>query len=709
MTILLSVPHALTALPPTPLLAGPILRRLQPRDLALWLVTEAPCELQLRLHRPDGRPLAAQTTARALRAGERLWIHWVQVKAEVDFQPGEWTGYRVWLAPAHTPPPSDDAAPPHPWCDSTVPELCHAGRDSPGFIFQPQVRALLHGSCRKPHSRHPGDGLARADAHLQRVLAARAAKVAKAVEVAKAANAGAGPEEPAGPDRPASRADGAHAAPPAHEEAWPSALVMSGDQVYCDDVAGPMLLAIHALARRLGLPDEALPGAEAAGIRSARDLMAHPQGLYGRDTLLPRSQGNAALLDLFFAGVRKPVFTTANAHNHLVTLAEVLCMYLLAWAPEPWKGLDLSPPPGLDQRHLERWAREQRAIEAFREGLPAVRRLMAHLPVAMVFDDHDVTDDWNLSREWEEAAYGHAFSRRIIGNALVGYLLNQAWGNRPEAFDDGLFDSVQQALDAPGGEAHDALVERLLRWREWHYTWPTEPPLMVLDSRTHRWRSEGSPRRPSGLLDWEGLTDLQQALRGHPAVLLVASAPVFGVKLIETLQRVATYLGRPLMVDAENWMSHPGAASTVLNIFRHPQTPQTFVILSGDVHYSFVYDVELRPQARRGLRGDAPRIWQLCSSGLRNQFPGRLLAVLDHLNRWLYSPRSPLNLFTRRRSMRVVPRKPEGTPHGRRLLVGHGIGLVELDAKGQPWRMRQLMCDGRDIAFVPREGEAREE
>jgi hypothetical protein len=68
-----------------------------------------------------------------------------------------------------------------------------------------------------------------------------------------------------------------------------------------------------------------------------------------------------------------------------------------------------------------------------------------------------------------------------------------------------------------------------------------------------------------------------------------------------------------------------------------------------------VYDVELR------TRTQGPTIWQITSSGLRNAFPEGLLDKLDRLNRWLYSPRSPLNWFTRRRHMRVTPRKPEGT------------------------------------------------
>jgi hypothetical protein len=38
-------------------------------------------------------------------------------------------------------------------------------------------------------------------------------------------------------------------------------LMLCGDQVYADDVAGPMLAAIHALIHRLGLYGEHLEGA----------------------------------------------------------------------------------------------------------------------------------------------------------------------------------------------------------------------------------------------------------------------------------------------------------------------------------------------------------------------------------------------------------------------------------------------------------------
>lgn len=81
--------------------------------------------------------------------------------------------------------------------------------------------------------------------------------------------------------------------------------------------------------------------------------------------------------------------------------------------------------------------------------------------------------------------------------------------------------------------------------------------------------------------------------------------------------------------------------------------------------------------------------------------------AIPYFCKWLYSPRSPLNWFTQRRNLRVIPRKPEGTPRGRRLLNGSGIGLVEIDAQGVPWRIRELLTDGRVVTFSRREAESR--
>jgi hypothetical protein len=659
---------------PLPLVfAGPILRRSSPERLVLWLAVREPVRLRITI---DAGEASARdtvltpgetTSCRLLTAGTYLHYLLIDLAFDEPLPSDRWIGYEVAMQPL------TQASAGWQGCTDAMHDLCYPGKQSPGFVLPTRVGSLLHGSCRKPH--HPGgDGLVEADRLLARCLASGDWRR----------------------ERESAAPEDTHELP-----VWPSALVLTGDQVYADDVAGPMLHAIHQVIAMLGLPDERLSGGELIRVHSAQSLYRHPAGFYRRETLLPRHKRNHALIEVLFGGVEKPVFTTASAHNHLITLGEVLAMYLLAWSPALWKRVDLDPPPGLDAASQSLYRTERAAMEGFAAALAAVRRVFAHLPVAMIFDDHDITDDWNLSREWEEVAYGHPFSKRVIGNALFGYLLNQAWGNNPDAFGQELFDTVQASLNTPGNAAHDECIDQLLRFDHWHYSWPTAPPLVVIDSRTHRWRSESAARKPSGLMDWESLTDLQQTLRGLPAVLLVSPTPIFGVKLIEAIQRIFTWFGQPLLVDAENWMAHPGSAHAILNIFRHPKTPQHFVVLSGDVHYSFVYDVELRGRVR------GPDIWQICSSAIRNDFPPRLLDVLDRANRWLYSPRSPLNWLTQRRNMRVIPRKPEGTPHGRRLLNGSGIGLVEIDAQGVPWRIRELLTDGRVVSFSRREAESR--
>jgi len=375
-----------------------------------------------------------------------------------------------------------------------------------------------------------------------------------------------------------------------------------------------------------------------------------------------------------------------------VTFAEVMAMYLLVWSPVPWTLIDPQPPE-LTVERRQRYDLEQQRIEAFKTGLDGVARVFAHLSCLMIFDDHDITDDWNLSAQWEETAYGHPFSKRIIGNALIAYLLCQGWGNNPDAFGEvieqtvALSDTARDRYIDSGPQ--DALIDTLLGFQQWHYVLPSTPALVVLDTRTRRWRSENSLKQPSGLLDWEALSELQQELLDHPSAIIVSPAPIFGVKLIETVQRLFSWCGYPLLVDAENWMAHRGAAQVILNIFRHSRTPGSYVVLSGDVHYSFVYEV-LIPHRKGG-----PRVWQITSSGIKNEFPPALLEWFDRLNRWLYSPRSPLNWFTKRRSMRIVPHVPEHAEAGERLWNSAGIGQVFFNEQGQPAQIYQHNANGK--------------
>jgi hypothetical protein len=89
----------------------------------------------------------------------------------------------------------------------------------------------------------------------------------------------------------------------------------------------------------------------------------------------------------------------------------------------------------------------------------------------------------------------------------------------------------------------------------------------------------------------------------------------------------------------------------------------------------------------------------------QERVPRRLLDVLDRLNRWLYSPRSPLNWFTKRREMEVVPRTPSHSKAGERLWNGAGLGQVFFDEQGRPARVYQLNADGAAATEFVRRGE----
>ena len=614
-------------------LAGPLLRRLEPRRLVIWLVGSRTLALSLRLHLPHGETLDINLDAQhcqVVPVGRHAFIHLLDIALHNALPQDVTLGYDLVV---------DNVG-----IAEWAPHLVYADAEWPTFVLHSRIHQLVHGSCRKPHHR-ADEGLLCVD----RLLA-----------------------------------DAHHT--PAQR---PALLMMSGDQVYADDVAGPMLRAIHALIARLGLFDEYLEGAV---VDDSASLYGHRASYYHRADLLPALDSNKTLRERFFGGVKKPIFTSSTADNHLVTFAEVIAMYLLAWSPAPWT-LITPQPPQLSLEEQQRYTREQVHIEHFCDGLPGVARVFAHLSTLMIFDDHDITDDWNLSAQWEETAYGHPFSKRIIGNALLAYLLCQGWGNQPEVFDEQL--KQTQALTREAQDNHldaaaqDELLQALLKFQQWHYVLPTTPALVVLDTRTRRWRSEFTLKQPSGLLDWEALSELQQALLDHPSAIIVSPAPIFGVKLIETVQKVFSWCGYPLLVDAENWMAHRGAAQVILNIFRHSRTPGNYVILSGDVHYSFVYEVLIRH------RNAGPKIWQITSSGIKNEFPPRLLEWFDRLNRWLYSPRSPLNWFTRRRALQVVPHIPEHAEGGERLWNSAGIGQVYFNEHGQPEAIYQHNANGK--------------
>ena len=59
---------------------------------------------------------------------------------------------------------------------------------------------------------------------------------------------------------------------------------------------------------------------------------------------------------------------------------------------------DTSKPPGEEVADFEEYAR----LYKDSWGDPAIRWLLSTVPSAMIFDDHEVSDDWNISEAWLE-------------------------------------------------------------------------------------------------------------------------------------------------------------------------------------------------------------------------------------------------------------------------------------------------------------------
>ena len=64
----------------------------------------------------------------------------------------------------------------------------------------------------------------------------------------------------------------------------------------------------------------------------------------------------------------------------------------------------------------------------------SVRTLLANVPTFMMFDDHEVTDDWNVDATWVRMLHSSRDFYRMwpktITDALCAYFMYQGWGNK---------------------------------------------------------------------------------------------------------------------------------------------------------------------------------------------------------------------------------------------------------------------------------------
>ena len=66
-------------------------------------------------------------------------------------------------------------------------------------------------------------------------------------------------------------------------------------------------------------------------------------------------------------------------------------------------------------------------------GDPEIRWLMSTVPTAMIFDDHDIRDDWNTSASWRADMKEKPWWRDRIRAGLASYWVYQHLGNMSPA------------------------------------------------------------------------------------------------------------------------------------------------------------------------------------------------------------------------------------------------------------------------------------
>jgi|JI61114C2RNA_FD_contig_81_822881_length_5210_multi_3_in_0_out_0_2 hypothetical protein len=435
-------------------------------------------------------------------------------------------------------------------------------------------------------------------------------------------------------------------------------LFLTGDQIYADDLPEALLKHIHkVIDSRFGWKEElgTLAEFEDLGRRNP-----------GSDTdfihRVPQDAASKGALDrvsfLIKIGFKYDTGVLKERdyfRHHLLSFQEWCVMYLLCWSEVLWEGADLDPKRP-----------EQQELVEFRSTLPHVRKVFANVPTYMIFDDHDITDDWfqESHRALLEAQLTanppNKIPLRIVRNGLLAYAIFQDWGNQPDDYEepnlgDKIFYAVRYAGDAAAPDAflpanQDAFhallgitgnnhtVPNLFPGRKrWHYsyTW-ADYHVVVLDSRTWRglWNKQESLVTEAALS--AQLASVQSAdVRYH---ILVSPCPIAGFYTTDYGQNVLLeydYLesdprSEPpdVVWDDEAWRNNAAPIEFIVQAYRKVDAKP--IVLSGDVHYAYSEWAQL--SGGRLLWDDTlPRDFlQLCSSSAKNtEELTRMLSLVD--------------------------------------------------------------------------------
>ena len=348
---------------------------------------------------------------------------------------------------------------------------------------------------------------------------------------------------------------------------------------------------------------------------------------------------------------------------------------------------DVDQPPGLEVADFEEYTRLYR--ESWSD--PDIRWLLSTVPSTMIFDDHDVNDDWNISQSGVDEMRSLPWWTQRITGAFMSYWLYQHLGNLspPEIAEEKLFELVQLEEDAGPRLREFArrcdLESAASRWAYYRDFGRTR--LLVIDSRAARVLANGR-RDMVDADEWEWIVEHSRGSFDH--LIIASTLPVFmahGIHHLESWNEavcagvwgaLAARLGERLRraVDLEHWPAFHDSFESLVELLRvttrglDGAAPASVILLGGDVHTAYVAEVVLGNDAGDG------RVYQIVCSPFRNP-----LAPLERRIIQLTSSRVAAWVFSRlARLCGVSPASAKWT-FVRGPTFDNSIGRLEIDGR----------------------------
>ncbi|MDV3129114.1 alkaline phosphatase family protein [Mycobacterium sp. 21AC1] len=272
-------------------------------------------------------------------------------------------------------------------------------------------------------------------------------------------------------------------------------------------------------------------------------------------------------------------------------------------------------------------------------GDPDIRWILSTLPTAMIFDDHDIRDDWNTSAAWRAEINEKRWWRDRIRAGLGSYWVYQHLGNLSPA--ELAVDEDYQRVLAAGGDCWPHLVDLADRadsevdgdkGLRFSYRWDLgRSRLIMIDSRNARILDSGDRKMLGDReFSWleaqvnDGLDELDHLILGSslpwllpPAIGDMQTVNEIGANRPGRRGRLAEKVRQT--ADLEHWAaflkSFLRLSELIIGVATRPSPgPATVTVLSGDVHHSYA--------ARAEFPGPSTsRVHQLVCSPVHNYVP----------------------------------------------------------------------------------------